>query len=86
MSLNVPRDSVPSKSRGGGARIVGNDHPDAPASIVLLRSIAKGHLQMTYWMIRPPGLKFAPDLPLIERILNTKFQLKQTNGSGDRAK
>ena len=32
------------------------------------------------------GLKFAPDLPLVWRILNTKFQLKQTNQSGVRAK
>ena len=32
------------------------------------------------------GLKYAPDLPLVKRILNTKFQLKQTNGSGVRAK
>ena len=28
------------------------------------------------------GLKFAPDLPLVWRILNTKFQHKRTNGSG----
>ena len=28
------------------------------------------------------GLKFAPDLPLVWRILNTKFQLKRTNRSG----
>ena len=34
------------------------------------------------WM----GLKFAPDLSLVWRVLNTKFQLKQTNGSGVRAK
>ena len=27
------------------------------------------------------GLKFAPHLPLVWRILNTKFQLKRTNGN-----
>ena len=32
------------------------------------------------------GLKFALDLPLVWRILNTKFQLKWPNGSGVRAK
>ena len=33
------------KQGDGGAGIVANDHPDDPASFVLLRSFANGHLQ-----------------------------------------
>ena len=39
MSLNVPRDSVPSKSRGGGAQIGQNDHPDDLASSVPMQMV-----------------------------------------------
>ena len=78
-----------------GDGVVENDHPENPPFLckwsfakrtVLQMAKIKGMeehglLQMTIWMIRPPGLKFAPDLPLIEGILNTKLQLKQTNCS-----
>ena len=71
MSLNVPRDSVPLKSRGGGAQIGPNDHPDDPASSVLLRSFANGGLQRErssggptfFWS--DGRMKFAPDLSLV---------------------
>ena len=41
------KDSSPDdQNQGdGGARIVANDHPDDPASSLLLRSIANGHFQ-----------------------------------------
>ena len=58
--------------RDGGARIVANDHLDDRASSVLLHFFAKRTvIRMTFfgWM----GLKFAPDLPLVWRILNTNF-------------
>ena len=77
----------------GGARIVANDHLGDPSSSVLLRaplflrkwSFAKRMiLRMTNIFFGLMEIRTRP--ALIGRILNTKFQLKQTTGSGVRAK
>ena len=74
--------------RDGGAQIVASDHLDDPSSsiplqIIICKEDSPPDDQPFFGQMR---LKFAPGLPLVWRILNTKFQLKRTNGSGVRAK
>ena len=88
----VCKEDCPSNDqnqRDGGARVVANDHLDGPAISAPCSSVP---LQIVDCKEDSPqddkhffgrmGLKFAPDLPLVWRILNTKLQLKRTNHSG----
>ena len=74
--------------RDGGARIAANDQLYDTASSVLLCYFANGHLQRGQSSGSPTFFwsDFAPELSLVWRILNKRFQLKRTNSSGVRAK
>ena len=86
LQMVVCKEDCPSdgqNQRDGGARIVANDHLDdqsssVPLQIVICKEDGPLDDQRFFWMV----LKLAPDLPLVWRILNTKFQHKRTNGLG----